>query len=454
MRKLRKVVFAVTLCFVLLGSTLSGWAAPAMPCVAIVVPHYYIYVDSNTYEVTAEQYMEALGRQDDEEELVRYLREILGERMPNKYSRISGRVITKEEDKPVSIDDTQGDNADFLIRDGVLVSYRGEALEVTVPDGVTTISSLAFCSPKIKSVRLPASVKTIKKYAFYRCTSLKYIVFDRANTTLGKNIIYDCGKLTNVVAPKGSKAYEYAKKNDILVTETETPICNLSHSYLLVGDKEKNFILNNLQSVKWKSSKSKVVSVSGGGTITAKKKGKATITATVNGKSYRYKVTVYSKSVKKRLRQITKSCIKKDMSRYEKVKAVHNWLVRNVKYDYYRYQTWSIPRVSHTAKGALIKKVAVCDGYAHAFQMIMKKLKIPCKFVVGSSQGVGHAWNMVKIGGKWYHIDATFDDPIVNESNKNTTPRYTYFLKSSSTMKKSHKWKKSKYPKCTSKKYE
>ena len=216
----------------------------------------------------------------------------------------------------------------------------------------------------------------------------------------------------------------------------------------------RSTIFNNLQGVSWKSSKKKVVSVSRGGTIHAKQKGKATITATVNGKSYRYKVTVYNKSIKKRLHQITKSCIKKDMNRYEKVRAVHNWLIRNVKYDYYRYQTGSIPHVSHTAKGALIKKVAVCDGYAHAFQMIMKKLKIPCKFVVGSSQGIGHGWNMVKIGGKWYHVDVTFDDPIVNESNKNTIPRYTYFLKSSSTMKKSHKWKKSKYPKCTSKKYE
>ena len=455
MKRLRKIIFAVTLSLALCGSAMSGWAAPAPPCLAATVPHYYIYVDNYTYEVTAEQYQGALSRQYDKKELVRYLQEILGERMPDKFSVISGRVITTEEDIPVTSDDnTQEDDSDFLIRDGVLLSYRGEALEVNVPDGVTTISALAFCSPKIKSVRIPSSVKAIRKYAFYRCTSLKYIVFDKENTTCENNIIYDCEKLTNVVAPKGSKAYEYAKKNDIPVTTTETPCCSVSHSYLLVGDKEKNVIFNNFQSVSWKSSKKKIVSVSKGGTLQAKKKGKATITATVNGKKYRYKVTVYNKSIKKRLHQITKSCIKKDMSRYEKVRAVHNWLIRNVKYDYYRYQTGSIPRVSHTAKGALIKKVAVCDGYAHAFQMIMKKLKIPCKFVVGSSQGIGHGWNMVKLGGKWYHIDVTFDDPIVNESNNNTIPRYTYFLKSSSTMSKSHKWKKSKYPKCKSKKYE
>ena len=184
MKRLRKIIFAVTLSLALCGSAMSGWAAPATPCLAAAVPHYYIYVDNYTYEVTAEQYQGALSRQYDKKELVRYLQEILGERMPDKFSVISGRVITTEEDIPVTNDDnTQEDDSDFLIRDGVLLSYRGEALEVNVPDGVTTISALAFCSPKIKSVRVPSSVKAIRKYAFYRCTSLKYIVFDKENTT-------------------------------------------------------------------------------------------------------------------------------------------------------------------------------------------------------------------------------------------------------------------------------
>ena len=113
-----------------------------------------------------------------------------------------------------------------------------------------------------------------------------------------------------------------------------------------------------------------------------------------------------------------------------------------------------VPSVSHTAKGALLKKVAVCDGYSHAFQMVMRKLKIPCRFVTGSSGSVGHAWNMVKLSGKWYHIDVTFDDPIINGTNTNKKPYYRYFLKSSSVMKKTHHFTASKYPKCNSKKYD
>ena len=98
--------------------------------------------------------------------------------------------------------------------------------------------------------------------------------------------------------------------------------------------------------------------------------------------------------------------------------------------------------------------MAVCDGYAYAFQKIMKHLHIPCRFVVGRSGKIGHGWNMVKLEGKWYHIDVTFDDPIVNGSDANTIPRYKYFLKSTSVMRRTHTWKISKYPKCKSKKYD
>ena len=194
--------------------------------------------------------------------------------------------------------------------------------------------------------------------------------------------------------------------------------------------------------------------VSSSGKVKAKKTGKATITATANGKKYKYKVTVLKKTEKNRVKQIIKVSVKKDMTKYEKIKAVHNWFIKNVKYDYYHYLSGNVPMVSHTAKGALLKKVAVCDGYAYAFQKVMKKLGIGCKFVVGTGGGGGHAWNMVKTGGKWYHVDVTFDDPIVNRSNANTTPYYTYFMKSSSVMKKTHSWKTSQYPKCTSKKYD
>ena len=280
------------------------------------------------------------------------------------------------------------------------------------------------------------------------------ISFPKETVTLIDNILYDCGKILNFAAPKLSKAYSYAEKKGIAVTTTNKIKFASSHIYLLAGDTDTIPLLNCINTVTYKSKKKSVVSVTKSGKIRAKKKGTTIIQASAGGKKYQYKVTVYGKAVGKRVNQIIKSVIKKDMTNYQKVQAVHNWMIRNVKYDYYSLKRGYVPSVSHTAKGALLKKVAVCDGYSHAFQMVMRKLKIPCRFVTGSSGSVGHAWNMVKLSGKWYHIDVTFDDPIINGTNTNKKPYYTYFLKSSSVMKKTHHFTASKYPKCNSKKYD
>lgn len=458
MKRLGKIQIVLLLIFALSGSLVGTTTAPVQSQAAVVT-RYYIYLDSVGYEVTKQEYEWIYENQNNEQNLKQCLKAVLGDRMPASFSIVSGKVVTfddsisAEPDLPIT--NQPYNSTDFVIRNGVLVSYKGSAAVVELPDTVTEISSLAFYNnDKVKAVIVPSGVKSVDKYAFANCASLKYIVFPKETTSFGEQIVYQCNKLTNFVAPKGSKGYQYAKDNDLVVVTTRAPKFERSRVYLLPGDKEKIPLLNNIDSVKWKSSKKSVVSVSSSGTIKAKKKGTATITATAVGKKYSYKVTVYPKTVKKRVNQIVKSVIRGDMSNYEKIKAVHNWMIRNVKYDYDRLLIGTIPKVSHTAKGALIKKVAVCDGYAHAFQMVMKKLGIPCRFVVGRSGNVGHGWNMVKLGGKWYHVDVTFDDPIVNGSNNNTTPYYTFFLKSTSVMKKTHSFTKSKYPKCTSKKYD
>lgn len=454
-QKRHPILACVLLVMLSLSSVLTGYPTKgiSVPAEAATVTKYYIYLDDRGFEVTREQYNDLYERQGDPIALLEYLRSILGNRMPESFREISGRIVTGDiTPKP---DDQTALSNDFIIQSGELVRYLGKDKIVTLPSNVTAVRAGAFYgNSSVKAVILPKTVKRVENYAFYNCAALKYIVFSAGTGSLGDTILYGCDKLTNFVAPKGSKAYSYAQKKDIPVTTGQKTQFAKSRVYLLQGDSEKNTVLNTVYAAKWKSSKKKIASVSSSGKIKAKKAGKATITATVNGKKISCKVTVMKKTINQRVNQVIKSVIQKDMSKYQKVKAVHNWLIKNVKYDYYRYLEGRVPSVSHTAKGALLKKTAVCDGYAHAFDMIMKKLKIKSKFVAGRAGGGGHAWNMVKLGGKWYHVDTTFDDPVVNNSNKNTKPYYTYFLKSSSVMKKSHSWKKSRYPKCTSRKYD
>ncbi len=88
---------------------------------------------------------------------------------------------------------------------------------------------------------------------------------------------------------------------------------------------------------------------------------------------------------------------------YEKVLAVHDYLCNTAYYCLDEYY-------SHTAYGALVTHYAVCDGYSLAVQRFMDVLNIPCRIALGEKNGEPHAWNLVMLDGKWYHLDVTWDD--------------------------------------------
>ncbi|MGF0108091.1 hypothetical protein [Clostridium sp. SGI.024] len=111
-------------------------------------------------------------------------------------------------------------------------------------------------------------------------------------------------------------------------------------------------------------------------------------------------------------------------------------------YDYNNYLRDTIPEISHTVYGALINGSAVCDGYEKSVKLLANILGIESGII--TSDEMNHAWNYIKINGKYYNLDVTFNDPVP-ETNKR---RYTYFNKSNEEMSTSHTWNKSQYPEC------
>lgn len=65
----------------------------------------------------------------------------------------------------------------------------------------------------------------------------------------------------------------------------------------------------------------------------------------------------------------------------------------------------------------------VCEGYSKAYQLLLNYFGIDNILVTGSS----HAWNAVKLDGKWYQIDATWDDQPSFTAGR----IYKYFLSES-----------------------
>ena len=98
----------------------------------------------------------------------------------------------------------------------------------------------------------------------------------------------------------------------------------------------------------------------------------------------------------------------------EKEKIIHNELIRRL--------TWNDTDSDNKQSSAssLIGNNTVCAGYAAAFSVLMNALGAPTISITGG----GHEWNQICLGGKWYNVDVTWDDPVIN-GQANNNPNLT-----------------------------
>ncbi|HFI2421933.1 S-layer homology domain-containing protein [Bacillus paranthracis] len=146
--------------------------------------------------------------------------------------------------------------------------------------------------------------------------------------------------------------------------------------------------------------------------------------------------------VMKQAKAIVSSITQVGMDDHEKVKAIHDYVVKHVSYD--------TSYKAYTAYEALVNRSAVCQGYALLTYQLLKEAGIENHFVVGTGDGQPHAWNLVKIENKWYHLDTTFDDPVPDEQGRVT---YSYFNLSDEQIARNHEWNRGDYPQATTNYY-
>ena len=95
---------------------------------------------------------------------------------------------------------------EFKIENGILKKYYGKNAEVTIPDGVISISSYAFARCEgLRKVTIPQGVNRICLGAFYRCHHLQEIVIPDGVKTIGKWAFLDCYSVKRLVIPSSIK---------------------------------------------------------------------------------------------------------------------------------------------------------------------------------------------------------------------------------------------------------
>lgn len=132
------------------------------------------------------------------------------------------------------------------------------------------------------------------------------------------------------------------------------------------------------------------------------------------------KIRTHQQAMKSRVEKLVRPAMK--MTELEKELYIHDFICQNVRYDKLKKP------YSHEIIGPLGQGVGVCEGIAKTVKILCDALGIWCVIPVcdnNPEKGIKyrHTWNIVRIGGTYYHLDVTFD----NSLGKDGELRYDYF---------------------------
>ncbi|MDO5337187.1 MAG: transglutaminase domain-containing protein [Eubacteriales bacterium] len=160
---------------------------------------------------------------------------------------------------------------------------------------------------------------------------------------------------------------------------------------------------------------------------------------TLNYTVYYYTTLEQEKELEQRIHQVLNELHVQSLGEYDRIKAIYDYICQNVEYDRGSYPNYSgenvrnpnaSPHISletymaskglFTAYNAMIKKKAVCQGYAALLYRMLTECGVQNRIILGTSYGEAHAWNLVRMGNLYYNADSTWDRQETS---------YAYFMK-------------------------
>ena len=111
-----------------------------------------------------------------------------------------------------------------------------------------------------------------------------------------------------------------------------------------------------------------------------------------------------------------KNNITEEMPTVNKIKAFHDYVINNTKYDSIKANEMKKNiyseniNESHKATGIVKNNLALCSGYTDLMAIYLDRLQIKNYKVSNDT----HIWNAIYLDGNWYHLDLTWDDPVTN----------------------------------------
>lgn len=230
--------------------------------------------------------------------------------------------------------------------------------------------------------------------------------------------------------------FSYFKLTDNYKPENKKDIFNIIYNAINNGYESFNFYCQNsyetcLDDVKDLTSDYELLSVINNFVHPYNSYNKLNVTINSLGKINIKVQKLYNDStiniLNKKIDTVYNELITDNMTDYDKIKAIHDYIIDNSVYDEQRannlYNDYQGEFSSNIATGPLLQGHGICSGYTDAMALFLDKMNIP-NYKISSEN---HIWNLVYINNKWLHLDLTWDDPVINNGEISTID-HTYFL--------------------------
>lgn len=176
------------------------------------------------------------------------------------------------------------------------------------------------------------------------------------------------------------------------------------------------------------------------------------LTGVLSGEKLRRQEQALEQAVQRAMEEVE---LANPMNDFDRLTVIYEYIQDHVVYD--QAELERVCRGSHrnpdahSAYGALCQGKAVCDGIADAFCLLAQRLGYECTCVSGKSafrtQGKSsHAWNVIRVKDKFYHVDTTWD---VNQKEASGDYCYEYFCVDDDAIATDHVWEMGIVPFCT-----
>ena len=310
---------------------------------------------------------------------------------------------------------------------------------VSIPSAVTTIGDYAFYGAPLTSLNLPSSLAHIGRCAFMECDSLTTLYIPASIMKIGDSAFQDCSALRQLVIAGAARMADYVFYNceNLRIVQLHK---DCFAGYYAFSDCTSLDLLNNC--IPWNKS--------------AFQSGSAPVIYQYNNiprilnHCFRQskKVKFIDEYCSALCMYIVQTTTRPWMSEAVKARVLYDWLINHCEYedgyDEYGFSTEARSDADNQVASSVFLSYslntrgngigeAVCEGYARAYKMLLETAGIESYCVCDDLPAGGHAWNIVKVEGKYYQCDATWGD----KGSGNPT-EYQYFLTTNAKMKNLH----------------